>query len=315
MPTPTADFKANTDGGPRLTIGMPAYNSARTIRRAIDSLVAQTFTDFRLVVSDDGSSDDTARICDEYAVRDSRITVIRQPKNLNYGNFRFLLQNARTPLFMFAPSDDWWHPDYARRMIEALDADPRAVCAVSRVAFMRGDVFVKEAGGTGALTADPATNIARFISAPDDNSRMCGVLRTEVARRAFPERDFFAYDWATSIGTLREGTHVEVPETLLWRDYTEPTRYIEYVHRDAHRALDRVFPMLPLTRDVVGRLGVPMKPGLVKALVSRNVAFHSLYMRRYHPRIAAAAGAVPSAAVFVVRAGRSLFLRVRRAFA
>jgi glycosyltransferase involved in cell wall biosynthesis len=307
--------KAGATANPRLTIGMPVYNSARTIRRALDSLLAQTFVDFRLVVSDDGSSDDTPQICDEYAVRDSRVTVIRQPKNLNYGNFRFLLQYARTPLFMFAPGDELWHPDYARRMIEALDENPQSVCAVSRVAFMRGDAFVREAGGTGALMADPATNIARFISRPDDNSRMCGVLRTEVARRAFPERDFFAYDWATSIGTLREGTHIEVPETLLWRDYTEPSRYIEYVRRDARRALDRIFPMLPLTRDVVGRLQVPMTRGVVKALIARNVAFHSLYMRRYHPRIAAAAGAVPSAAAFGVRAARWLFRRVRRAFA
>jgi hypothetical protein len=57
---------------------------------------------------------------------------------------------------------------------------------------------------------------------------MYGVFRTPVAQRAFPPTDFFAYDWAFSIGTLRDGTHVEVPEVLMWRDYTDPARYTEY---------------------------------------------------------------------------------------
>jgi glycosyltransferase involved in cell wall biosynthesis len=297
---------------PRLTIGMPAYNSARTIRRAIESLLAQTYPHFQLIVSDDCSKDDTAEVSDEYAAHDSRVVVVRQPRNLNYGNFRFLLQSARTPLFMFAPADDWWHPNYARRMIEALDANPGAVCAVSRVAFMRGDVFVREAGGTGALTADPATNIARFIAGPNDNSRMCGVLRTEVAQRAFPERNFHAFDWATSVGTLREGTHIEVPEILLWRDYTDPARYVEYIPRDAPRLRDRVFPLWPLTRDIVGRLRVPMTRPVLNALVARNLAFHTLYMRRYHPKIAAASGVIGDAGSLVFRAGRWVTRRVVR---
>ena len=299
----------------RLTIGMPAYNSSGTIRRAIDSLLAQTFTDFQLIVSDDCSKDDTASVCDEYAARDSRVIVVRQPRNLNYGNFRFLLQSARTPFFMFAPSDDWWHPDYARRMIEALDANPGAVCAVSRVAFMKGDVFVREAGGTGALTGDPATNIVRFISRPDDNSRMCGVLRTDVAQRAFPERNFYAFDWATSVGTLREGTHIEVPEVLLWRDHTDTARYVEYIPRDAGRMRDRLFPLLPLTQDMRGRLGVPMTRPLVNALVTRNLTFHMLYMRRFHPRVAAGYALAADAASFVFRAGRWVSRRVKRAVA
>lgn len=299
-----------SEEGPRLTIGMPVYNCAGTIRRAVESLVAQTYRDLRIVISDDASRDGTADVCDEYAARDDRVTVIRQPRNLNYGNFQFLLQEARTPLFMFAAGDDWWHPDYARRMIEALDANPKAVCAVSRVAFMRGDEFVKQAAGTFPLTADPPTNIARFITRPDDNSRMCGVLRTEVAQRAFPQRAFFAFDWSTSVGTLREGMHVEVPEVLLWRDYTEPARYIEYVRRDARAAVDRFFPLFPFTRDVVGRLRIPMTPAVIAALISGNATMHAAYIRRYHPAAAAIYRFVGSAGGSVARGLKRVARRV-----
>jgi glycosyltransferase involved in cell wall biosynthesis len=271
----------------RLTIGMPLYNNAPTIRRALDSLVAQSYRDFRLILGDDASTDGTAEVCDEYAGRDARITVVHHTRNLNYGNFRYLLEQARTPLFMFAAGDDYWHPEYVQRMLDALDANPAAVGAVSKVVFVKDGSIVGEAPGTYALTEAPATNITRFLAAQDDNSRMYGVFRTEVARRAFPPNDFFAYDWAFTAGTLLEGTHVQVPEVLMWRDHTHPARYIEYVRRDARGRLDRLFPMLPLTRDLVGRLKVPKTFAVLRRLVLLNLNFHRHYMRTHHPAIAA----------------------------
>src|SRR5437763_6697640 len=77
---------------PRLTIGMPLYNNAETIRRSLDSLLGQSYTGFRILISDDGSRDDGPEICDEYARRDSRIEVVCQPHNLNYGNFSYLVE-------------------------------------------------------------------------------------------------------------------------------------------------------------------------------------------------------------------------------
>jgi glycosyltransferase involved in cell wall biosynthesis len=269
---------------------MPVHNNGPTVRRALDSLLAQSYDRFRLVISDDGSTDDTADICAAFAERDARISFVRQPRNLNYGNFRFVLQQANTPYFMFAAGDDYWHPDYAARMIAALEGNSAAVCAVSRVAFMRGDTFVVEASGTRALLADPTTNIVRFLARGDDNSRMYGVFRTAVAQRAFPPTDFFAFDWGFSIGTLRDGTHVELADVLMWRDFTSPDRYIEYVRRDATNWVDRVFPMLPLTRDVTQRLRVPITFALARRIVRLNVVFHLRYLRQYHPTAATFAG-------------------------
>ena len=273
-------------GHPRLTIGMPLYNNALTIRRALDSLLAQSFAEFRILISDDGSTDDGPRVCEEYARHDSRIEVFRQPTNLNYGNFRFVLERASTPFFMFAAGDDYWHPDYAARMIEALDANPRAVCAVSRVEFVKEGETIPRAAGTEPLLGDAAANIECFLGGPAANTRMYGVFRTDVARRAFPPRDFHAYDWAFSVGTLREGTHLEVPEILMWRDHTDPDRYIEYVRRDARGAISRLFPMLPLTGDVLFRLRVPINYPLLRQLFWLNIYSHLRYLQRYHPSAA-----------------------------
>jgi glycosyltransferase involved in cell wall biosynthesis len=278
---------------PRLTIGMPLYNNGRTISRALDSLLAQSFGNFRLVISDDGSTDSTCDICDTYAARDSRVTVFRQPVNLNYGNFRYVLQQAETPLFMFAAGDDYWHVDYVARMIDMLDRRALAVCAVSQVEFVKDGIVVARARGTRPLEGDIPTNVARFLAAGDDNSRMYGVFRTPAAQRAFPRRDFFGYDWAFTVGTLLEGTHVEVPEVLMWRDYTEPARYIHYVQRDAGRALGRLFPMLSLTADMLFRLRIPVTYAVARQLLRLNLTFSKQYLRAFHPSIAKLLGESP----------------------
>jgi glycosyltransferase involved in cell wall biosynthesis len=274
------------NGEPRLTIGMPIYNNGSTISRALDSLLAQSFQNFRLLISDDGSSDSTCEICDAYAARDSRVTVFRQPVNLNYGNFRFVLQRADTPLFMFAAGDDYWHVDFVARMIELLDRRALAVCAISQVDFVKDGTVVERARGTRPLEDDVSTNIARFLASADDNSRMYGVFRTAAARRAFPRRDFFGYDWAFSIGTLLEGTHVEVPEVLMWRDYTEPGRYIRYVRRDTGGKLGHLFPLLSLTLDMLLRLRIPITYEVARQLLRLNLMFSKQYVREFHPAIA-----------------------------
>ena len=89
---------------PELTIGIPVYNGAATIRAALDSLLAQTFQNFVLMISDNNSNDRTEEICREYESRDPRIRYVRQPKG-HLGpadNFRFVLFEATTPLFMWA---------------------------------------------------------------------------------------------------------------------------------------------------------------------------------------------------------------------
>lgn len=290
----------------RLTIGMPLYNNATTIRRAVDSLLGQSFADFRLLVSDDGSTDGTTAICEAYAEHDNRVEVVRQPTNLNYGNFRYVLNAATTPLFMFAAGDDYWHPDYVRRMVDALDANPDAVCAVSTIAFVKDNEFVGLSAGTEALTGDRVSNLVRYLESPNDNSRMYGVFRTEVAQRAFPKIDFHAFDWAFSAGTLLSGKHLEVPEVLMWRDRTEPSRYTEYVRRDTRSRVNRVFPLLPFTRDLLGRLRAPVTYTVLRHLFWLNAISHLGYLRRYHPRAAATSERLITSAAWAARRIRSL---------
>ena len=92
---------------------MPVYNGAKFIREALDSLLAQTFTDFELIISDNASTDGTESICREYADKDKRVRYVRQAQNLGAAaNFKFVLDDAVGEYFMWAAADDVWLPTF-----------------------------------------------------------------------------------------------------------------------------------------------------------------------------------------------------------
>lgn len=110
---------------------MPVYNGESFIRDALDSLLNQTYTNFQIVISDNGSTDQTEQICSEYVQRDSRIRYVRQPENKGaYHNFRFLLEDATEEYFMWAAADDRWLPQFLEKCLEALENDPSSSFAI-----------------------------------------------------------------------------------------------------------------------------------------------------------------------------------------
>ncbi len=118
--------------GPRVSIGVPVYNGATTIARALDSALNQSFDDFELIISDNGSTDHTAEICEAYKERDPRIRYIRQPCNLGpAANFRFLVDAAQAPYFLWAACDDIRSPDFLEENVRFLDAHPDYVASAS----------------------------------------------------------------------------------------------------------------------------------------------------------------------------------------
>jgi glycosyltransferase involved in cell wall biosynthesis len=131
---------------PRLTIGVPVYNGEKYLRATLDSLLAQTYTDFQLFITDNASTDSTPQICQEYAAKDSRVIYVPNEKNLGpAGNFNVSVDRANTELFKWCAADDMCGPDFVKRCIEALDADPTAVSAYPRTKIVDGDgAFVRD---------------------------------------------------------------------------------------------------------------------------------------------------------------------------
>ena len=115
---------------PKVSIGMPVYNAQRYLREALDSLRAQTLTDFEIVLSDNASTDATPDICREYAARASRIKYHRNTTNLGVvANFNRAFELSTGRYFKWAAYDDLHAPTYLERCAAVLDAEPSvAVC-------------------------------------------------------------------------------------------------------------------------------------------------------------------------------------------
>jgi glycosyltransferase involved in cell wall biosynthesis len=273
-----------------LTIGLPVYNNESSLESSVRSLLEQSFGDFELVISDDSSSDGTQDIARSLAKSDPRIRYIRQLKNLRYQNFGQLLRQAETPYFMWAAGDDRWKSGFVSACLGELLGHPELVCVVSKVQFEFHGRPTRVALGTYSLLKDPVSNIAQFLSAPQDNSRMYGVFRTEAAQASFPQQSFHAYDWAFSAATLRFGGHLELDDVLMLRDETPPERYTDMVRVDSSRRLERLFPLLAMTRWLLSLPGFPRRSPAIQALLAINIDKHIEYVTRFHPSYARSIG-------------------------
>lgn len=119
---------------PKLSVIVPVYNTEKYLRECIDSILAQTFTDFELILVDDGSTDKSGLICDEYAKKDERIQVIHQKNGGVTRARKNGVRGASGTYFCFIDSDDWTHPEMFEQMIDKCvetNADI-AVCDVCR---------------------------------------------------------------------------------------------------------------------------------------------------------------------------------------
>lgn len=108
----------------KVTVIVPVYNVEKYLYRCIDSVLNQSYTDFELLLIDDGSPDNSGKICDEYAQKDQRIFVIHQ-KNAGISVVRntglnWVLEQNRSEYITFVDSDDWLHPEYLRVLMNGI---------------------------------------------------------------------------------------------------------------------------------------------------------------------------------------------------
>ena len=100
-------------GVPKVSVGMPAYNSARWIDSSIRSILEQSFTDLELIISDNASTDGTYELCMQFAKQDPRIRVLRNERNVGANrNYLAVLSAARGEYFKWAASSDLCAPTF-----------------------------------------------------------------------------------------------------------------------------------------------------------------------------------------------------------
>ena len=233
--TPTIGEECPTsDPVPRVSIGMPVYNGENFLAEALDSMLAQTFADFELIISDNASTDRTEAICRVYAARDTRIRYYRVENNKGATwNFNRTFELARGEYFKWAAHDDLCDPTFVARCVEVLDNDPSVVCCHSKTRHIdvhgsilwdlpdptvgEVDVLPAVGGSPRILNASSTSAQRRFydvLFSDGWSARSEGVFRSHALRRTGMLLPVFGYEKVLMAELALIGRFHDIPETL-----------------------------------------------------------------------------------------------------
>lgn len=120
-----------------MSIGLPVFNGEKYLEEALDSILAQTFQDFELIISDNASTDRTQEICQAYVEKDNRVRYYRNARNLGLVmNFNRVFNLASGEYFKWAACDDVLAPDFLIKCVRILDQDPSVVLCHSKTGII-----------------------------------------------------------------------------------------------------------------------------------------------------------------------------------
>lgn len=193
---------------PIVSIGMPVYNGEKYLRSAIESILSQSFADFELIISDNGSTDQTSEICEKYALIDPRIRYIRQPTSIGaVGNFNYVLGEAKTDYFMWAAHDDIRSTDFIEVNLNFLKENSDYVASTSPNGF-EGVEPDKQTLVDFSLDGDDVferfTEFFKYCWV--SHGIFYSLIRVSTLRNCpLLPQSFFGWDWAIDLFLVSEG--------------------------------------------------------------------------------------------------------------
>lgn len=202
---------------PSVSIGLPVYNGETYLRCAVDSLLAQTFTDFELIISDNASTDATREIAAGYASEDERVTYLRNERNEGaVANYEKVLRHARGELFKWAAHDDVCRESFLERCVDALRQDPDVVVAYPRTALIDGAGRVTGSERPRPLleSSDFALRLRDMTDLNTYVTPLFGVIRREVLQSVRAHGRFPGADRVLLVELALRGRFIEVDDVL-----------------------------------------------------------------------------------------------------
>ena len=122
---------------PLVSVGFPVRNGEKTLKKALNSILKQTETNFEIIISDNNSIDNTASIIKKMLIKESRIKYYRQKKTLTiFKNFDFVLRKSKGKYFLWIAHDDYRDKNYIKKLICAIDDDESAILAFGDLQYL-----------------------------------------------------------------------------------------------------------------------------------------------------------------------------------
>ena len=214
-----------TSHKPHLSLGLPVFNGEKYLRQAIDSILAQTYTDFELIISDNASTDKTEEICREYLEKDERIRYYRCKKN--YGaawNWNRVFKLSSGIYFKWVAHDDVTVPEFLSKCINVLNQDPTIILCHSKNAIIndQNDLVGEYDLGNINDSHKPHERFSQMLQKIGIPWLIFGVFRKDVLSKTSLFKGYIGSDWNLLAELSLIGRIFEIKEYLfLRRDHNE----------------------------------------------------------------------------------------------
>ena len=237
---------------PKVSIGLPVYNGANFLAQSLDSLLAQTFTDFELIICDNASTDETEAICRAYAAGDARVVYERNPQNIGTSaNYNKTFEMARGIYFKWAAHDDLLAPEYLERCVEVLDSRPDVVLCYARAKAIddNGEVIKVYPGKKHPDSPVARERFYEFVIDPHPVVAVFGLMRSDALARTRLIGKYSGSDRPLLSEMSLLGRVVEIPDYLFFYRHHQSqswggkkTHHQQQAWYDPARAKVKTFP-------------------------------------------------------------------------
>lgn len=181
---------------PLVTVAIPTHNRFRGLIRAVRSVQRQSYPRIEILISDNDSSDETARVCQSLAEEDSRIRLFRHSPDIGpLRNFAFLKAQNRGDFFMWLADDDWLEPDIIARYVTFLITHPDYVMVSGTVCYWDNEEIYLEERGFSFEQEKETARIRAFFGKVSAGGVFHGLMRADVISE-IEVRNILGSDWA-----------------------------------------------------------------------------------------------------------------------
>lgn len=205
-----------SQGTPTVSIGLPVYNGQKYLEECLRNLLEQTYRDFEIVISDNGSRDGTRALCERFAAADGRIRYFREEENRGASwNYNRVLELARGRYFRWAAYDDLISPEYLDVCVRSLDAHPADILSYGITVVIDDDGKEKDRYADPIRITDPSPSVRfrEYLYKVGLTNAIYGLMRVDTIRRTsrhepYPGSDVVLLGELAILGPFRE--HPEI---------------------------------------------------------------------------------------------------------
>ena len=220
---------------PRVSVGLAVRNGADYLVQAIESILAQTFTNFELIISDNASTDNTEDICRYYAQQDTRVRYLRNPCNIGgTNNENQTFRMARGEYFRWAAHDDVLAPTLLAKCVAVLDEYPDvALCYTETVEIDQNGDTIRFVAQHKGVADEPHRRLHQLIHRDHQCEMIYGLIRTETLGTTRLLQPYPDCDRTLLCELAMRGRFHEIPEPLFYRRYHPANIILDWRERMA----------------------------------------------------------------------------------